>query len=164
MKMLRTTLLLTLTSIVACGRPKSNPGPGDLLAPGAAGIIAVGLSVPVHDFTTLEIRAYPRFEPSAPYELPPDPSNSTYAAYIALSSVEFPYTYQIGADWVGTSAAQGWHILAWLSKTPLADAAVSGDWYGGADFELHDCSRYCDAACYCSLTEDVGFTIEEQVP
>jgi hypothetical protein len=162
--MLRAHLFLVLSSLAACSEPVDEPGGNDLLAPGVAGILALALDVPLHDFKTLELRAFPRFATTADWELPAGTFDPAYAPAIYLSTLEFPYAYRVGASWLGTSDTQGWRVLAWLSTAAFAETVAPGDWYGYADFELHDCSAYCDAACYCSLTQDVGFTIATRVP
>ena len=85
------SLAVVVLGLPACGTPKDNPDKNDVLAPGVAGTLALSLDAPVHDFATLELRAFPRLATGNPYDLPADPLDPAYAPAVYLSAIEFPY-------------------------------------------------------------------------
>jgi hypothetical protein len=145
----RSIASLSVAFLVACG----DPG-----APAVSGTLSLGTSVRSSDFSSLQVRAYPdsasTFDAS---RVAADPINS---ATDMLTSVAFPFHYQLGGG-IGTSEAQRWRLVAWLSHTSLTDKLESGDVFCTTLFTLHSCGAY---GGYCGETRDVDCTLDSAIP
>jgi hypothetical protein len=127
--------------------------------PGAMGTISLWTDVDPTAFQTIALRAFPNpsgsFDPAAPI---PD---GALASSVPLTSVTFPFEYELGAG-EGMTSESSWQFVAWLSHQDWreVDGMVPGDVYCALPFEVGS----CDHAGDCYLTSGVDCILATVVP
>jgi hypothetical protein len=102
--------------------------------PGAKGTINLWRDVDATGFETIAMRAFPNlsgaFAPAAPIPA------GALARNVPLTSVTFPFEYELGAG-TGVNSEASWQFVAWLSHQDWreVDGLVPGDIYCALPFD-----------------------------